>query len=457
MMRLSDTLTSQKLEFRPSGDVVKVYVCGVTPYAPAHVGHAMSYIYFDVLRRYLEYSGYEVRHVQNFTDIDDKIINAASANGVSCEDLADSYISEYFEDMDALNVTRAHAYPRATQEIDYILFLLQGLIDSGAAYTAEGDVYFRVTKFDGYGKLSHRDLEGMMAGARVEVSGIKEHPMDFVLWKSAKPGEPSWESPWGPGRPGWHIECSAMSLRYLGEELDIHGGGQDLVFPHHENEIAQSETFTNISPFSRFWLHNGLLQFNENKMSKSLGNLVTVREALGKFSADAIRLFFLSSHYRNPLAYSEMGIAAQEKAVARLRGAIQLDDRSTLSISQLDPEPFKLRFLNAMDDDLNTPRALAVLFDLTRDINKNHSRGVPVEGARELLILLAQVLGLTLQSPSGSNQTVQPFVDLLIEVRDELRSAKLFELADGIRDKLKARGIILEDTSTGGRWTYQEM
>ena len=313
-MKLYDTLTGQKRELVPLGDVVKLYVCGINPYAPAHVGHALSYVSFDVLRRYLEFRGYQVLHVQNFTDVEDNIIAAAKRAGITITELTERYILEFFQDMDALNVTRAHVYPKATEEVPQIIEMVAGLVDKGYAYPVNGDVYFRVTRFHGYGKLSHRTLDGMMAGARIEVEVQKEHAMDFVLWKAAKPEEPSWESPWGPGRPGWHIECSAMNLHHLGEQVDIHGGGQDLVFPHHENEIAQIEAFTGVNPFSGFWLHNGLLRLDEAKMSKSLGNLVTVRDALEQFSPDALRLYFLSSHYRNPLAYGDDSIAGQERA-----------------------------------------------------------------------------------------------------------------------------------------------
>ncbi|MEK7874130.1 MAG: cysteine--tRNA ligase, partial [Chloroflexota bacterium] len=327
-MRIYNTLSAQKEDFVPQGDPVRMYVCGVTPYDSSHVGHAMSYIIFDALRRYMEWRGYKVRHVQNFTDIDDKIIERANRLGVTSRDLAERYIAEYFSVMDALNIQRAHVYPRATEEVPRILDIVRGLVDKGYAYVSGGDVYFRVTRKSDYGKLSHRALDDMQAGARVEVGAAKEHPMDFTLWKAAKPGEPSWESPWGQGRPGWHIECSAMSLRYLGEQVDIHGGGQDLVFPHHENEIAQSEAFTGKTPFARYWVHNGLLQVSEDKMSKSLGNIVPVRDALARFSPDAMRLFVLSSHYHKPLTYDEAAIASMERGAARLRSAAARPDGS---------------------------------------------------------------------------------------------------------------------------------
>ena len=304
-MKIFNTLSGQKEEFIPRGDTVKMYVCGVTPYDECHIGHAMSYIIFDVIRRYLEFSGYEVKYVQNFTDIDDKIIDRSHELGVSTRELTDDLISHYFTEMDALNIKRADIYPKATEEIPKIIEVVQGLIDRGYAYESESSVYFRVRSDPDYGKLSHRNLEDMMGVASPGMEGDKEHPLDFALWKAAKEGEPSWECPWGWGRPGWHIECSAMCLKYLGDTLDIHGGGQDLVFPHHENEIAQSECFTGVTPFVRYWLHNGLVQLGGEKMSKSLGNLITVKEALEKFSPDAIRLFVLSSHYRSPRTYTE--------------------------------------------------------------------------------------------------------------------------------------------------------
>ncbi len=475
-MKLYDTLTGQKRDLVPLGDVVKLYVCGINPYAPAHVGHALSYVSFDVLRRYLEFRGYRVLHVQNFTDVEDNIIAAAKRARTTITELTERYIVEFFEDMDALNVTRAHVYPKATEEVPQIIEMVGGLVDKGYAYHANGDVYFRVTRFDGYGKLSHRTLDGMMAGARIEVEAHKEHAMDFVLWKAAKPEEPSWESPWGPGRPGWHIECSAMNLHHLGEQVDIHGGGQDLVFPHHENEIAQTEAFTGVNPFSGFWLHNGLLRLDEAKMSKSLGNLVTVRDALERYSPDALRLYFLSSHYRNPLAYGDDSIAGQERAADRLRQAAAVEDAQHPG-EAADPEPFRRRFIEAMDDDLNTPQALAVLFDLSREINRGREAGRSIAGARESLRELSDVLGLTLEAPRGSDgatapllqlleeyqagpaadppTTAESIVDLLVARRTELRAERQFEAADRIRDRLQEQGVALEDSAQGTRWSFR--
>ena len=296
-MKVYNTLSGKKEEFIPWDDEVKMYVCGVTPYDDAHIGHAMSYIIFDVIRRYIKICGYGLKHIQNVTDIDDKIINRAHSLGVPTGELAEKYTTSFFEDMDALNVQLADFYPRATREIPKIIEVIQGLVDKGYAYEAVGSVYFRVRQAADYGKLANRNLESMMAGARAEAMSEKEHPMDFVLWKASKPGEPSWHSPWGEGRPGWHIECSAMSLKYLGETIDIHGGGQDLVFPHHENEIAQSESFTGKKPFVKYWLHNGLLQFGEEKMSKSLGNFFLLRDILAQFPGDVVRYYLLATQY----------------------------------------------------------------------------------------------------------------------------------------------------------------
>ena len=457
-MKLYDTLRGQKEELQPRSDEVKLYVCGINPYAPAHVGHALSYVSFDVLRRYLEFRGYRVRHVQNFTDVEDNIIAAAQRAGVPIQELVERYIQEFFEDMDALNIQRAHAYPRATQEIPQILEMVRSLVDGGHAYAVDGDVYFRVTGFAGYGKLSHRSLEGMMAGARVEVAPGKEHPMDFVLWRAAKPDEPSWDSPWGPGRPGWHIECSAMSLHYLGPQVDIHGGGLDLVFPHHENEIAQTEAHTGQAPFVDFWLHNGLLRLDEAKMSKSLGNLVTVRDALARSSSDALRLYLLSSHYRSSPAYSDEGLEAQERAVERLRQALRAPEEETARGAPLDPAPLRGRFLEAMDDDLNTPQALAALFDLAREINGGRTHGGDVTEAQGTLRELAGVLGLTLEAPGRDGTSVDPalenMVKALVQERDKLRAAHQYDNADAIRERLKGLGVTLEDGPQGARWSF---
>lgn len=466
-MRVYNTLTGRKEEFQPRGEVVTMYVCGVTPYAETHIGHAMAYLTFDMVRRYLEYRGYRVKCVQNFTDIDDKIIDRAIRLGVSSRDLAERYIADYYESMDALNVKRADVYPRATEEIGPIIQMVQGLVARGHAYVADGDVYFRVSSWPSYGVLSGRSPESMIAGSRIEIDPRKENPLDFALWKSAKPGEPSWDSPWGPGRPGWHIECSAMSLKYLGEQIDIHGGGQDLVFPHHENELAQSEAYTGKTPFVKYWVHNGLLQLGGEKMSKSFGNLVTVKEALAQHSADALRLFVLSSYYRSPITYSEEVVAAAERGVERMRvaaseGALPAVAESGTSAAaaaealRAAAERARREFIEAMDDDFGTPAAIASLFDLVKEINRFREQGVgeaPLTEARATLRELSGVLGFTLAKPPISvDLAAKPFVDLLVSVRHDLRQAKQWALADKIRNELAEMGIILEDRPEGTVW-----
>jgi cysteinyl-tRNA synthetase len=450
-MRLYNTLSGGTETFTPD-DIVKMYVCGVTPYSASHVGHAMRAVVFDVIRRYLEFTGYSVKHVENFTDIDDKMIDRAAQNGTTTIELAEGNIQTYLREMDALNIKRAHVYPRATQEIPKILEIITGLIDKGLAYAADGDVYFRVRAHEGYGTLGKRSLDDMVAGARIAVDETKkEDPMDFALWKGHKPGEPSWSSPWGPGRPGWHIECSAMAMGYLGETLDIHGGGQDLVFPHHENEMAQSEGFTG-QKLAKFWVHNGLMRLGDARMSKSDGNLVTVADALERHSSDALRLFFLSSHYRGPLTYTEEAVDAQERGLERLRNAADLPALPDTTDS-LDPSVHEKSFVDAMDDDLNTPRAIAALFDMSRDINRAREAGHATSVSQEKLRELAGVLGLTLTLPDEEySADVGPLMELLIETRSELRSAKLFDQADALRDRLDALGYSLEDTSAGTEW-----
>jgi cysteinyl-tRNA synthetase len=452
-MKLSDTLTGEKRDFVPAGDEVKMYVCGVTPYSSSHVGHAMSYIVFDVLHRYLEFNGFKVRRVQNFTDIDDKLIDRAAAEGTTVEVLASKLIAEYFADMAALNVREADVYPKATEEIPKIIEIITGLIDNGSAYASEGDVYFRVTRDPTYGKLSHRSLDGMRAGARVEFGIEKENPMDFALWKGAKPGEPSWDSPWGPGRPGWHIECSAMALRYLGDSIDIHGGGQDLIFPHHENEIAQSEAFTGAVPFASFWVHNGLLHLDHEKMSKSLGNMVTIRQALASYSPDAIRLCMLNAHYRGPGYYSDEALAGAERNAGRIRQAVGAAGNAGAT-QQIDPSALRERFVDAMDDDLNTPQALAAINELARDINRDADAGVDVTQAQAVLRELGgQVLGMTFEAHEAEvDDELASRIQGLVDKRRDLRAAKQFSEADAVRDELTAMGVSLEDRASGTLW-----
>jgi cysteinyl-tRNA synthetase len=453
-MKIYDTLTREKHEFTPFGKTVRLYVCGVTPYAPAHIGHAMSYITFDVVRRYLDYQGFKVEHVQNFTDIDDKLIDRASIEQTDVSILAESHIEAYFRDMDSLNIVRAHKYPRATQEIPKMIEVISNLVEKDFAYDSGGDVYFRVERAAGYGKLSHRRLDGMRAGARVDLDERKDHPMDFVLWKSAKKGEPFWDSPWGPGRPGWHIECTAMALQYLGETVDIHGGGHDLIFPHHENEIAQSEAYTGQRPFARFWMHNGLLQINQQKMSKSLSNMVTISESIEAYSADALRLTMLGSHYRVPNMHSEELIAAAERSVARLTNAAMLGGSAHDTDSRLDPNPYRDEFLAAMDDDFNTPNALAVLFGLARDINRASDQGRSVLQAQRMLLELGrEILGLKLEIETGNvSEEFQARVDSLIEIRAALRKTRDFTGADKVRNDLADLGVSLTDSSKGTLW-----
>jgi cysteinyl-tRNA synthetase len=455
-MKLHNTLTNRDEEFAPAGDVVTMYVCGVTPYDENHIGHAMSYIVFDVLRRYLEYRGYRVRHAQNFTDIDDRIIARAERLGISSSEVAERYIERYFDDMRALNIVPAHVYPRATEEIPDMFRIIQGLIDGGYAYEApakpgseHGDVYYRVKKKADYGKLSRRTLDSMVAGARVEPGEGKENPMDFALWKGAKPGEPSWDSPWGPGRPGWHIECSTMAIKYLGEQIDIHGGGEDLIFPHHENEIAQAEAYTHKIPFVRYWLHNAWVRMGEEKMSKSLGNFVPIHEGIQRWGADAIRLFVLTSHYRSPITYTEEALDAAKRGVERLRIAARASSGEDGG-EALDAAPFRQRFLEAMDNDLNTAQATAALFDLAKEINRARDEGMATAAAQGTLLELADLLGLTLTEEEAIGAA--PFIELLMELRDQLRQAKQFDLADSIRSRLAELGIALEDTAQGTTW-----
>jgi cysteinyl-tRNA synthetase len=403
-----------------------------------------------VVRRYLEFCGFRVKHVQNYTDIDDRIINRANSLGQPFDQLAATYIDEFDQEMRELNIAPAHVFPRATQEIPTIIEMTERLIGKGHAYSANGDVYFRVRSKADYGKLSGRDVDALLAGARVEPGEQKEDPADFAIWKGAKEGEPSWDSPWGLGRPGWHIECSAMSYRYLGATLDIHGGGQDLIFPHHENEIAQSEAYSGREPFVRYWLHNGWLMFSEEKMSKSLGNIITIRQGLDKYGADGMRLFVLTSHYRAPLSYSEEALESGRRAAERLRLAATIPGGDGPT-SDIEVDSCRQRFIEAMDDDLNTPAGLAALFDLAREINRSRDEGRGVEEAQKTLQELAGVLGLTLQEQEAA-MGAAPFIELLVSLRNELRAAKQFELADRVRSGLSELGITLEDGPEGTRW-----
>jgi cysteinyl-tRNA synthetase len=465
MLKVYNTLTRKTEEFSTlKPGEVSMYVCGPTVYAKAHIGHAMSALVFDIIRRYLEYSNYKVTHVMNFTDVDDKIIIKANQQGIDPFVLGEMYIHEFEEHLRDFNILPATINPRATREMDQILTMIQGLIDKGFAYPVDGDVYFRVTKDPQYGKLSGRKLDDMQAGSRIDVDFRKEHPMDFALWKSAKPGEPSWSSPWGDGRPGWHIECSAMNLNHLGEQIDIHGGGNDLIFPHHENEIAQSECFTG-KAFATYWIHNGMLQLSGEKMSKSVGNLVTIEEFLNTHPADALRMMVLNSGYRSPLSYSEEILGQAEKAIDRLRSALKPAiggsagaSENLLKTLQTQMDATSAGYVEAMDSDFNSAGALSHLFELVRVINQTRADGASSEDlapAQALLLKLTSALGLSIEKETVSNQAVDGFVDLLIEIRKDLRANKMWALSDKVRDQLAGLGVILEDSKDGTSWHWE--
>lgn len=437
---------------------VRMYVCGVTVYDDAHIGHGMSAIIFDVIRRYLLHRGYEVEFARNFTDIDDKIIKRANAEGISADELTSRLIAEWTEQIEKLTILPATITPRATEEIPEIINMIAGLIENGHAYEREGDVYFRVRSFPGYGKLSHRKIDDLVSGARIEVNASKDDPLDFALWKAAKPGEPMWDSPWGAGRPGWHIECSAMCTRHLGGVIDIHGGGTDLIFPHHENEIAQSEAYLGEEPYARYWFHNGMLRLDGEKMSKSIGNVVQLSSILERGMAPAFRLMVLQSHYRAPVNYTEDALQAAENGLSRLRAAIFVRGTGGCTDPDLEAqiETSDRTFHQSMDNDFDTPSAIATLFDLGRSINRvaaSSTGGLSVVHAQELLASLTSVLGLNL-TPAKSNEdpNVAPFIDLLLDVRSLLRDAKQFTQADTIRDRLAGLGVTLEDTASGTTW-----
>ncbi len=466
-MKLYNTLTRQKEEFVPLNEgEVRIYSCGPTVYDYFHIGNARPFIIFDTLRRYMEYKGYKVIFVQNFTDIDDKMINRANEESITVKELGDRFIEEYFRDADALGIKRATFHPRATEHIDDMIAFIQKLIQKGMAYEAQGDVYFDTSVLEDYGKLSGQRLEELEAGARVDVEEGKKNPMDFALWKAQKPGEPAWDSPWGRGRPGWHIECSVMAIKYLGETIDIHSGGQDLIFPHHENEIAQSEGATG-KPFARYWLHNGYININNEKMSKSLGNFFTVREILQHFDPEVVRFFMLSAHYRNPINFSPELLNQAKSALERLYNC--KNNLLHLMQNAEDKEPtaeekdfvyalmsYKKKFEDAMDDDINTADALAAVFDMVRDLNSVVSPKIPkklIEQAYGLLDELADVLGILRKDTM--RRELDDEIKMLIEKRQQARKEKNWALADQIRDELKERGIILEDTPQGVRWFFK--
>ena len=452
MIQLYNSLTRKKENFTPMGDEVKMYVCGVTVYDDSHLGHALSSIVFDVLDRYLEYRGHKVRKIQNFTDVDDKIINRATEDNVPWEEITEKYIESFYESIDGLNVRRAAVHPRATEDMPEIIGLIQRLVDGGSAYELNGSIYYRVRSKSDYGKLSGQNIDEMLEASRHDLEDGKEDPADFALWKAVKPEEPKWDSPWGPGRPGWHIECSAMAFKHLGEQIDIHCGGLDLIFPHHENEIAQSESASGTLPFAKVWMHNGMLRIADGQeMSKSLGNAFNVKSALKEFSSDAIRLWILQSHYRsNPLLDKKL-IGDAERSMRRIRSAV--DIKPIESEQEVDFKPYERRFVESMDDDINTPMALAALFDLCRKMNRGRDAGKDVSGAAELVRELTGVLGFTLEAPpqkTGMNDTE---VKALVQLRKDARAEKRWGDADAVRDQLDAAGISISDTGVETVWT----
>ena len=472
MLTIYNTMTRKKEEFHPlrAGEV-SIYCCGVTPYNDPHIGNARPFVTWDVIRRYLARKGYRVRYIQNFTDVDDKIINAANREGVTWKEISDRYIAAYFKAMDALNVRRADVFPRVSETMEDIIRMIETLIARGYAYVTEaGDVYYRVEAFAHYGRLSGRSLDDMEAGARVEVNETKEHPMDFALWKAAKPGEPSWESPWGAGRPGWHIECSAMSVKYLGEVFDFHGGGNDLIFPHHENEIAQAEPcIDGDEKFARYWLHNGFITIDNEKMSKSKNNFFTVKDILKEFPGEVIRFFILQTHYRSPLDFSDERLHEAQTALERLRNAnaviAELSAREGASDTAAElaaqAEAFLQDFDAAMDDDFNTALAISQMFGLAKEINRYHQeveRGAAFDAANfkkaaDAYHAMAEIIGIFEQEEAAADDGfADTLMDLIIGIRQEARAAKNWAVADKIRDGLKEAGVVLEDTPTGVRW-----
>lgn len=475
-----NTMTRQKEVFNPvTPGEAKMYVCGVTPYNHPHIGNARPFVTWDVIRRYMKHVGYKVTYVQNFTDVDDKIINTSNGEGVSWDTIANRYIDSYFEVMDALGVQRADIYPRVSTHIDDIIAMIQTLIDKGYAYELDGDVYYSVEKFEHYGELSGRTLDDMEAGARIEVDGRKKNPMDFALWKAAKPGEPYWESPWGNGRPGWHIECSAMSQKYLGTEFDFHGGGSDLIFPHHENEIAQSEGCSGQHPAVRYWLHNGFITINSEKMSKSLNNFFLVKDILEQYSPDALRYFLLSTHYRSPLDFSDERLEEANKSLERLSTAIE----NLLYLEKCEPgacdeaqrllekaKEYEEEFEVAMSDDFNTALATSSMFGLAKEINIYYQAVTSREGVvcqeaiaevKRIFKFMTDVIGVLEKAWEGNTGVnaaeYEELMQVILSVRQACREQKQWALADCIRDRLAEIGITIEDSPQGARWKKREV
>lgn len=462
-MKLYNTLTRTKEEFIPLEEgKVKMYVCGPTVYNYIHIGNARPFIMFDTLRRYLQYKGYDVTFVQNFTDVDDKIIKRGHEEGISPEEVANKYIDEYFVDADGLGIKRADVHPRVTDNIQQIIDFVKDLEDKGYAYEVNGDVYFDTKKFEGYGKLSKQNQDELEAGARIEVNGQKRHPMDFVLWKSKKEGEPGWNSPWGEGRPGWHIECSVMSNRYLGETIDIHAGGQDLAFPHHENEIAQSEARSG-KTFSNYWVHNGYININNEKMSKSKGNFFTVRDISKQYDLEIVRFFMLSAHYRNPVNFSDEMLNQAKAGLERLYNAKEkleftISNLSESSIKDEEKElineleSYKTKFINAMEDDLNTADAVSAIFELSKFINTNVNETSSLEFANMCLDKFNELTGVLNIVNKKNDDILDKDIEELIQKRADAKKNKDFKLADDIRQELLDKGIVLEDTRQGTKW-----
>ena len=463
-MKIFNTMTRSKEEFKPLEEgKVKMYVCGPTVYNYIHVGNARPFIIFDTLRRYLEYRGYDVTFVQNFTDVDDKIIKRGHEEGIAPEEIAQKYIKEYFVDADGLGIKRASVHPQVTENIEQIIEFVKELEDKGYAYAVNGDVYFDTQKFEGYGKLSGIKQEELEAGSRIEINDQKKHPMDFVLWKDKKEGEPGWTSPWGEGRPGWHIECSVMSRRYLGDTIDIHAGGQDLKFPHHENEIAQSEARSG-KTFSNYWMHNEYININNEKMSKSKGNFFTVRDISKLYDLEVVRLFMLSTHYRNPINFSDEILNQSKAGLERLYNA---KERVEFIISKLNDNAenadelkleeelnsFRQRFIEAMDDDLNTADALSIIFELARFMNSNVNENSTKEFANKVLDEFNELTGvLNVVNKKHEEDMLDEEIEALIQKRTDAKKNKDFKLADEIRNELLEKGIVLEDTRQGVKW-----
>ncbi|MBR9974429.1 MAG: cysteine--tRNA ligase [Bacteroidetes bacterium] len=458
-----NTLTRSVQEFTPINDgEIRMYCCGPTVYDYFHIGNARSFVMSDVVRRYFEFRGYKVTYVMNITDIDDKIIKRGNEEGVPSSAVAERYAAAFLQDAERFGIRPATLYPRATETISEIIKHIQGLIDNGAAYVMDGDVYFRVSAYGEYGKLSRKNVEDLEVGARVEADKRKESPVDFALWKNAKPGEPTWEAPWGTGRPGWHIECSAMAMKYLGTTFDIHAGGNDLIFPHHENEIAQSEALTH-EPFAHYWMHFGFLNIDNEKMSKSLGNFFTAREILDKYAAEVIRFYYLHTHYRSPLNFTHEGLDAAKAGLQKLQGLYETLPEAPEGTTPVDVAAFERRFIEAMDDDFNTSAAFGTLFDMARELNGvlHSASGLEAESRQAAFDFLhraaAGVFGvLRTEAAVGGDRLLGDVMQLLMDIRAEARKEKQWALSDRIRDGLKDLGIALEDGKDGTKWKLGE-